>query len=278
MSTTMATVGEYPQLKWSTLGEAGGVTLRATGEGESVFVFPGMEGSGESCLHLAAPVLEEASARGMPHRLVLVDYGGEAHDSLEDLFATMADLVAAAAGGEPCTFWAQSFGNILAARVSRDPRLQVRRFVLVSPFTRLSPVRAHLGALAMGATPGFAYRATIKPIGRLLFGPPGDRPEHPFFDALQAAPGPVFGNRTGWLRSRDFASDFEAITAPAKVWLGERDRLVELERQKEFFAGLARTRPNYHFETLSGPGHVVLDSAHARRARESLLRWITEGV
>jgi hypothetical protein len=46
--------------RWDVVGQAGGVTLRSWGAGTPLFVFPGMEGSGESCLDLVASVVRSA--------------------------------------------------------------------------------------------------------------------------------------------------------------------------------------------------------------------------
>ena len=77
---------------YRTVDSANGVTLRECGKGKAVFVFPGMEGSGESCLHLAEPVINQARAGGTPYRLVLVDYAREEHDTLSDLIGTINQL------------------------------------------------------------------------------------------------------------------------------------------------------------------------------------------
>jgi hypothetical protein len=39
--------------QWRVVATNAGIALREHGEGTPVIVFPGMEGSGESCLHLA---------------------------------------------------------------------------------------------------------------------------------------------------------------------------------------------------------------------------------
>jgi alpha-beta hydrolase superfamily lysophospholipase len=249
-----------------------GVTLRHAGEGgrAPVFVFPGMEGSGESCLHLALPVLSGAESL----RTVVVDYGPEKHASLDDLVSTAHRLVRAEAAG-PCLFWAQSFGNLLATLVAERGGLTVERFVLVSPFTRLPPWKAYLGALSLRVTPGFLYRATVGPLGRYLFGPAGDQPDHPFFGALRAAPVGDVQRRTSWLRGRRFEAAFERITAPAHVWLGVRDRLVDLEEQRAFFEALAARRANYNLSMIPGSGHVVLPSPAVASARAALAAWVS---
>lgn len=252
----------------SPVASRSGVTLRARGEGAPVFVFPGMEGSGESCLHLAVPVLESMPGR----RLVLVDYGAEAHASFDGLAETVRGLVREVAGGEPCVIWAQSFGNLLAVRL--QGHVDVERWAFVSPFTKLPAWKAHGGTLSMALTPGPVYRATIRPLGRFLFGPTGSARAHPFFDALHAAPVAVVQRRTGWLRGRDAQAEFEAVTGPARVWLGARDRLVDLDDQRRLFAALAHARPDWTLTMMPESGHVVLPAPAVEAARDQLTTWL----
>lgn len=270
----MQTGSDFPRVNWQTIRSKQGVTLLAHGEGEPVFVFPGMEGSGESCLHLAYPVLQQATQDGKPYRLILVNYAHEEHDRLDALIGTIGELIASVASITPCTFWAQSFGNLLVCGAAERVDLRVRKFVLVSPFTKLPAWKAHGGTMSMYVTPTFAYRATIKPLGRYLFGPAGDRADHPFFDALQRGTSAIVRRRTGWLRSRDFSSCFRSLSAPAKAWLGTQDRLVNLGEQKVFFAELARTRSNWHSEMVQGSGHVVLPSHIVQNLRSALHAWL----
>ena len=251
-----------------TVARKNGVALRQRGEGAPVFVVPGAEGSGESCLHLALPVLDGAPGR----RLVLVDYGAEAHPTFDALAETVAGLVAEAADGGPCRVWAQSFGNLLAVRLAG--RVEAERWALVSPFTRLPAWKAHLGTLSLAVTPRPLYRATSPPLSRWLFGPAGDASGHPFFDALREAPPGDVRRRTAWLRGRDAEPEFAALAGPVHVWLGARDRLIDLDDQRRRFAALAEARPDRHLSMLPS-GHVVLDSAAAEVARAQIAAWIT---
>lgn len=245
-----------------------GVTLRTRGEGKPVFVIPGMEGSGESCLHLAVPVLDAAP----DHRLVLVDYGNEKHPTLEALAETVSALVAEVAGAAPCRVWAQSFGNLLA--VALAGQVAVERWAFVSPFTELPAWKAHGGTLSLAVTPSFLYRATIRPMGKYLFGPPGDADDHPFFDALYRAPVPTVRRRTSWLRGRDAQAAFEAVPGEVHVWLGALDRLVDLDDQRRRFAALAASRPHWHLSMIEGSGHVVLPTSAVETARREVASWI----
>ncbi len=252
------------------------MTLREHGDGETIFVFPGMEGSGESCLHLVAPVIERASSAGQRYRLVLVDYAEEEHARFEDLVTTMQVLVRDAARGEACIFWGQSFGNLLATGVPEQGGVAAQKFVLVSPFTALPPWRTHIGVISMYFTPTFLYRWTIGLVGKFTFGPVGDQGDHPFFDALRKGTPKGLRRRTGWLRSRTFEGRFNATPAPTKAWLGKRDRLVNLDEQRDFFGGLAESRSDYFLSMADGCGHVFLPSDDVRAVREQLLEWLTE--
>lgn len=148
-----------------------GVTLRTAGQGIPVFVVPGMEGTGESCLHLAHPVVTASDA----HRFVLVDYGAEAHDKIDDLLDTIAALIRDATD-DRCVFWGQSFGNLLAAAVAERSSLPVEQLLLVSPFTRLPNWKVALGVTVLSLTPPALYRATARLGGSISSVPLGTSP------------------------------------------------------------------------------------------------------
>ncbi len=266
----------FTAINYRTVDSANGVTLRECGEGEAVFVFPGMEGSGESCLHLAEPVINQARLVGTSHRLMLVDYAREEHATLGDLIETINQLIQSETNDESCVFWAQSFGNLLATGVANLGKTNVRKFLFVSPFTKLPVLKTYLGSLGMHVTPTYVHRATIEPIGRYIFGPTGDQKHHPFFSALRRSTPAVVGRRTGWLRSRQFSAFYESISAPAKVWLGKRDRLVDLAEQRSFFTTLLQDKENYRLSMIEGSGHVVLPSPSVQRLRQDLLAWLVE--
>ena len=242
-----------------------GVTLRTAGEGTPVFVVPGMEGTGESCLHLAHPVVTASDA----HRFVLVDYGAEVHDTIDGLLDTIAALIRDATD-DRCVLWGQSFGNLLAAAVAERSSLPVERMLLVSPFTRLPNWRVALGVTALSLTPPPLYRATAKLGGRYLFGPAGDQPNHPFFDSLQRTPPRDVARRLNWLRRRSFADAFSTSSAPTHVWLGAEDRLVDLDEQTAFFSDLAAQQSDVHLTMIPYSGHVVLPSAAVASTRKQL--------
>jgi len=242
-----------------------GVMLRTAGAGTPVFVVPGMEGTGESCLHLAHPVLSDLDE----YRFVLVDYGAEAHDGFDALVDTITTLVDDADGDE-CVFWGQSFGNLLAAAVAERSSRSVERLLMVSPFTRLPNWKAALGVTVLSLTPEPLYRATAKLGGRYLFGPAGDQPDHSFFDSLRRTPPGDVARRTNWLRGRTFASLFSSLSAPTHVWLGAEDRLVDLEEQRAFFTDLATRKSHVGLTMIPDCGHMVLPSTAVASTQEQL--------
>lgn len=264
---------EQATRSWQTLEHRRGVTLRTSGAGRPLFIFAGMEGSGESCLHLVLSAADASAVRGQTHQLFLLDYAAEQHDTFEALCDTLADLIDATEVRE-AVFWAQSFGNLLALSAAQQVGLEVTRMVLVSPFTRLPALRTRFGALVLQLTPRLLYRQTAGPVGHYLFGPAGDRPDHPFFTALKDSAPSAFARRTRWLQDRDFSDLFRRLAAPARLWLGAQDRLIDLDEQLAFFSELARRRPHLDVHTLPGAGHVVLDSTATRRARDEMRDWL----
>ncbi|QDU65394.1 alpha/beta hydrolase [Engelhardtia mirabilis] len=267
-------------LIWTDVDAANGVVLRSTGEGLPLFLFPGMEGDGSSCLHLAQPAVEQAIAAGAPTiELVVVDFSAERHASLEALVGTCSDLVRGhlqRRGAESCLVWGQSFGNLLAAVVAPALGARVDGCVLFSPFSALPAGRTRLASLAMAVTPTFLYRAVIGRLGRLAFGPTGDGVDHGFFAGLRRMTAGQVRRRTGWLRSRKFADRFARLEAPARVWLGARDRLIDLEEQRRFFGELSRRRPGWSLHVLDSCGHVVLPSPIVTAVRRDLALWLVE--
>jgi pimeloyl-ACP methyl ester carboxylesterase len=226
---------------------------------------------------LAVPVVQWATARGHPHRLVLIDYAAETHPTLGGLIATVCQLVRDSAGGEPCVAWGQSFGNLLAVRAADQPGVQAAKLVLVSPFTDLPQARVLAGMVSLSLSPRWLYRLTIGPAGRAIFGPVGEQGDGPFIASLRGADPRAIGRRVGWLRSRRYARYFTNVTAPTRVWLGRDDRLLDLSKQRAFFAGLARSRANYSLSMVGGAGHVMLPRRVVRCVSDELRQWLMEG-
>jgi pimeloyl-ACP methyl ester carboxylesterase len=265
----------YSQLPWRTTASQDGVVVRELGDGrEIVFLMPGLEGSGESCLHLALPVIRRVAAAGASVRLALIDYAAEQHPTFDALVATIDGLCREAARGRVGVLWGQSFGNLLVAEVSRRKGLDVRQVALVSPFTGLPQLKIELGLLSMDLGPDWMYRACAEPGGRVIFGPVGDQPHQPFFAALRDASPTDFARRLRWLRSTVFDRAFEASAAPTRAWLGGADRLVDLSAQLTFFRGLARRHADYHLTLVPGAGHVVLPTWIVQRVCNDLVEWL----
>jgi alpha-beta hydrolase superfamily lysophospholipase len=256
---------------WTLLAEDRGVRVVARGQGRSVVVFSGLEGSGESCLHLVLPTVEVAPAGAPAQRTLLVDYAAEGHDTLAELVATASRLLTPIVGGQPCALWCQSFGNILGTSVLLAGGLDVRKIVMVSPFIRLPAWKVSAPVLAaVRLTPGPLYRATSGLIGDWMFGPDGGNRQHPFFASLKALAPATLQRRASWLRGHSFADNFRQLRAPRRAFLGSLDHLVDRDEQRLFFESLA---PGVELEVIEGSGHVVLPPPIIEAARTQLRRW-----
>lgn len=275
-STRAAQPSDFAPGDWTRAASRRGVRVWTRGAGAPVFVFSGLEGSGESCLHLVVPVLEAAA----PDReLVLLDYSGEDHESFGDLVQTLHELVSERMADEtaPCWFWSQSYGNLLACSVLARRDMQPERHVLVSPFTRLPGWKPTLTVPTLAITPGFLYRLVIGAVAEWQFGPSRRNFDHPFFASLKGLTPRQLRIRTSWIRGRRYDALFETVFADQStrraVWLGEIDRLVDIDEQMTFFDELC-TRTGAVRETIDGAGHVVLPEAVIPVARDQLLRWL----
>lgn len=263
-------------LSWDVLAERNGVRLLARGQGTPVFIFSGLEGSGESCLHLALPTIEATIARRQSRafRPVLLDYSRENHASFEDLVDTAAELVSTIRfGPDGCRVWCQSFGNLLGCSTALAAKLPVEKYILVSAFTELPHWKTTLTPPLLSITPDFLYRWTIKPLSRWQFGPDAGNTKHAFYASLRKLTRLILKRRAGWLRGRRFDDLFRSLQGPRKVWLGTRDRLVDFGAQEAFFSGLAAAGGGLEFETIEGSGHVALPPPVILAAREQLAAW-----
>jgi pimeloyl-ACP methyl ester carboxylesterase len=255
------------------VAERNGVVLRTHGDGVPAYVFSGLEGSGESCLHLVLPTLTAPPAGRGSIRVVVVDYAEEQHASFDELVATTAALIDEHHAGGPAVVWGQSFGTLYATTVVHELALEVERMVLVSAFRTLPWWKVWLGPPVLTVTPNFLYRATSGPITKWQFGPAGGNTTHPFWDSLDRLPKSDLARRSRWLRGRSFAPAFEAQRPRrGKVWLGSRDNLVNRKAETEFFRGLAERGP-FEFAVLEGSGHVVLPPPVIEEARRQLAAW-----
>jgi pimeloyl-ACP methyl ester carboxylesterase len=261
--------GDIPELE--ELGRAGGVRLLATGSGPTVVVFPGMEGSGESCLQLASDVVLTGQGEG---RLVLVDYSQERHRFLGALVDTVAGLLERHLNRSPMTLWGQSFGNLLLAGVAPLVATTVRTTVLVSPFTGLPTARLRAARMVLAATPQFVYAATTPAISRMIFGPAPKGTGVSFFSVLCQMRVADLRRRTGWLLAGDLAGMFQSLPGPVGIWFGDNDRLVDLPRQLAFFTTLTRAVGG-RVTVLDGCGHVLLPEPVVQVATQDIRDWLT---
>lgn len=263
-----------PPVSWNTLYNEDGILLQSSGEGTNLVVFPGLEGSGESCLHLLLPVQERALAENAPFRLILVNYAHEHHVSLHDLIVSVNKGLKKHFDQDPCIFFAQSFGNLLATGVLELNQINVKKLLMVSPFTSLPSLLTGISVAAMYVTPTFLYRATIKPMGRYVFGPVGANGNHPFFGSLAKATSSQVKRQTQWLLNAHFDDQYTSINIPVKTWLGEKDRLVDLQSQLFFFKNLASRKTGFTLALVPDCGHVVLPDEAASFMKEDLYNWL----
>jgi hypothetical protein len=257
-------------LAWRELGRAGGVRLLATGSGPTVVLFPGMEGSGESCLHLARQVLLTGTR---PARLALVDYSGERHRFLGSLVDTIAGLLDSTLGGAPITWWGQSFGNLLLGCVQPLVAAPVRNTVLVSPFTGLPTTRLRVVHAILAATPQTVYSASTPFVSRTVFGPAPRGTGDEFFTALGRMSIADIRRRVGWILAGDLAGVFQSLPGPLGVWFGGQDRLVDLPRQLAFFTALTRATGGW-VNVIDGCGHVLLPPHAVETAGRDIEDWL----
>jgi pimeloyl-ACP methyl ester carboxylesterase len=262
-------------ISWITTRRQGGVAIRCFGDGQPIVVVPGMEGSGESCLHLVVPVAERALLEfNREFRVVLVDYSQESFARLEELIVQIRKLVCEEVGTVSSIVWAQSFGNILALSALNIPEIHIVKYVLVSAFTSLPALKIRLSTALLPITPQSVYIALIGPGAKWEFGPFGDETSPPFLEAMKRATPQIVEKRTAWLKDKNFAELFCSIQTQTKIWLGSKDRLVNLSEQRAFFEQLPRVKSNYHFGMIDGSGHVVLPSQIVANAQNQLCEWL----
>jgi pimeloyl-ACP methyl ester carboxylesterase len=271
-----AAASDAAGVQWTELRQLRGVRLLSAGQGAPVVVLPGLEGSGESCLHLVLPVIFPAGApsRG---RVFLVDYAAERHRTLGELTATIRELLRGTLPADAqVTFWGQSFGNLLVALVVQQGGTTAVRTVLVSPFTGLPQVRVVVARASLAVAWRPLYLATAQPVSRFIFGPAPRGTGGPFFRAIaQAEPADV-RRRMSWLAGADFSTAFLALPGPTGVWIGEQDRLVDLPRQLAFFSAMTR-EPGSQLTAIPGSGHVVLPPDSVSFARATVAEWLDAG-
>lgn len=265
-----------PTAGWAPAGEGNGVVLRTRGDGRPLYVLSGLEGSGESCLHLVVPAVDARAGTSPypPVRVVLVDYAAEQHETFDQLVDTIAELVSNHQGTSPeCDVWCQSFGTLLGASMIGRTGLAVERLVLVSAFRTLPAWKVWLGPPALRLAPEPLYRRTATPVSRWQFGPDGGNTGHVFYDALSRLTKDDLARRTAWLRGRSFEPEFRALRpGRGRVWLGSADRLERVGEEMAFFGTLAG-RGGPSLGVLDGAGHVVLPPAVIADTRRQIGDW-----
>lgn len=267
-------VRAFPYVAWRTIAECNGIALRESGSGAPLIFVPGMTGGGQATLELCVQVAALAAAAGRPQRLLLVDYTREDHASLAALQDSIEQLVAPAIRGEHPVLWTESLGCLAAPPPRFDTAFQIRKRVMISAFGGVPQLPLRLGLVAMALSPTGIYRRVMKPVGRWLFGPAGDRPEHVFFTAVAQTPPRVSRRRSAWLKGRTFYDLFAASTVPTRLWLGATDRLVDIRRERAFFARLAATVPGFELSVVEGGGHVVTDTATLANMLTEVAPWV----
>jgi pimeloyl-ACP methyl ester carboxylesterase len=267
-------VGEFPYVPWRAVAERNGVELREHGSGAPLVFVPGMTGGGQATLELCLQVAEQAAAAGKPHRVLLVDYTREEHETFDALRDTIEQLVRPALGRERTIVWTESLGCLAAPPPRFDATLNVKKRVMISAFGGVPQFPLRLGLIAMALSPSPIYRWVMGPMGRWLFGPTGDRPGHIFFDSVAKTPPRVSRRRSGWLKGKEFYDLFEASTVPTKLWLGSTDRLVDIKRERAFFTRLAAEVPGFELSVVEGGGHVVTDTALLAKMLTEVTPWV----
>jgi pimeloyl-ACP methyl ester carboxylesterase len=267
--------GTFPYRELETTSKRNGVALREYGRGAPFVFVPGMTGGGQATLHLAIACAERAAQAGRPYRLILVDYTDEDHATLEALQETVLTLLRPAVGSERCLVWCESLGNLVGSPALLDAELNVGKRVLLSPFTRIPAGRLGLGLGLMAVSPAPLYRLAMGPMGHLMFGPAGDRPDHVFFSAVASVPVETSRRRSRWLWKRDFASAFASPRqpTPTKAWISSGDRLIQVEHETSFFGALAEERSDHALSIVEGGGHVITDSHLSEALLAELVEW-----
>lgn len=263
------------KLPFDTISERNGVKLQCLGEGQRVLVvIPGLEGSGESCLHVVAPAIEQCAELDIPVQLCLVNYAGETHDSLEALADTIEKLLIEAYGNRDLLLFSQSFGNLITARLDNSGRLFFEKALMVSPFKKLPDVLARIAHYSLYVTPTWLYRATIQPLGRYVFGPTGNNRKHPFFSALAKATSSGVRRQTKWLTDLDYSDLFSTLQVPCTIVLGEKDRLVNIEDEISFFQTICSESNDRRLVLNENNGHVILIENEIKWAQREMVDYL----
>jgi hypothetical protein len=130
-----------------------------------------------------------------------------------------------------------------------------------------------MGLLILKVIPKPIYRHFSKVFTLYLFGPAPGYGEHSFFQVMSKENPRIYLRRIRWLRGIDFAPRFARIRAPAKIWIGHADRLIDPKRQ-------IRALRN-HFDSsstevigLDGIGHMLFPALLSDSECNRFKEWL----
>ncbi|MCH8330263.1 MAG: hypothetical protein IH946_02610 [Bacteroidetes bacterium] len=258
--------------------EENGVVIQTWGEGVPLVVIPGLEGSGESCLHFIVPAVEELLEQGVSFQLCLVNYSSEMCKTVDDLSETIERLLQKTYQEKELLVFSQSFGNLLTAKIGSRARLPIKGIFMISPFMKVPYLLIRLAYLSMFMTPTWLYRATIKPLGRYVFGPTGKAGRfHPFFEALTRATSRHVRRQTGWLVPLNYETVYPELEVPVTIVLGRLDRLVNIEKEIANFESLCSKRNDWKLLINDNNGHVIFIQNEVDWAKNDLVKFLLNG-
>jgi len=262
-------------IPFETVQEKNGVKIQTWGNGTPLVVIPGLEGSGESCLHFIVPAVEAGRTSGVSLQLCLVNYAQEQHKDIDSLGRTIEELLLANYQKEAVLIYSQSFGNLLMARLGSGDNLAIKRVFMISPFTKLPGLMSKISYYSLFVTPTWVYRNTIKPMARYVFGPVGNsNKKHPFFDALTRATSSGVRRQTRWLLKLDYEEVFPKIKAPAIISLGVKDRLVNIKEQIAYYEAACSTRNDWKLVLNQNNGHVIFMPEEIDWAKDEIVKFL----
>jgi pimeloyl-ACP methyl ester carboxylesterase len=224
--------------------------LATTGEGPSVILVPGMNGTGE-LFYRQVPRLERS------YRVATYSLRDDA-DSLETLAADLAQVVEAVdPDSRRAIVVGESFGGAVALTFALRYPEHVERLVILNSFAHFGPqfqlwlAIASLRLLPWGAMPIVRHLTAFR-----LHSPHTHRAEVKQFIALTAhATRDGYINRLKLLRAYDVRERLREIRAPTLFLAAEKDHLVPAVSQARFMS--ARV-PRSVLRILQGHGHICL--------------------
>jgi pimeloyl-ACP methyl ester carboxylesterase len=227
--------------------------LATEGVGPPLVYVPGIDGSGEMLLGLAAR-LERC------FRLTRLRYSGDAAGGYADLAASVSACIRGL-GTERVLVLAESFGVGVALQTALDHPEGVAALCLVNGFARFrDPLGLALtrGAFAL-APSAWVRRARARFAHRGLFAP---RRDEDALRALLALQGDWFDERyrarLALIRRLDLLPRLPEIRCPVALYAADRDRVVaSVPAAREMQALL----PDAELRVIPAAGHVVLPLA-----------------